>query len=306
MLRSKRFQLLCLICLVLGLPKSAFALGQLGHQLVCNLALNQLAANQQQQINELLAFIPQDEQVAINKYLGVPQYSAISFTKACTWADAIKKWPQYKKYSSWHYMNVPRSTQVISLESCQKNCIMTAINLHSKQLTNSENKQKAVKALMFLGHWLGDIHQPLHVSFKSDWGGTKNRIKGESPKCQNLHLVWDICLLEAAYSRENRFNKFTLLNSKLTQQLSDKYSLQTLNTWRKSSVVDWANESFQLTISPQLHYCFMNRHGECAEIKGKNAQLPLGYYVKFGDVIEQRVLQAAVRLAKVLEDSLPR
>jgi hypothetical protein len=29
-----------------------------------------------------------------------------------------------------------------------------------------------VKALKFLGHWVGDVHQPLQVSFQDDRGAT--------------------------------------------------------------------------------------------------------------------------------------
>lgn len=50
------------------------------------------------------------------------------------------------------------------------------------------------EALEFLGHWVGDIHPPLHVSFEDDRGG--NRVAAQGTSCENLHAVWDRCLVQ--------------------------------------------------------------------------------------------------------------
>jgi len=46
------------------------------------------------------------------------------------------------------------------------------------------------QALAFLGHFVGDVHQPLHVSYSDDRGGNQTRIyyRGERT---NLHAFWD-------------------------------------------------------------------------------------------------------------------
>lgn len=46
----------------------------------------------------------------------------------------------------------------------------------------------------FLVHWVGDIHQPLHVSFEDDRGGNEIRVSGECTG--KLHSTWDICLVQ--------------------------------------------------------------------------------------------------------------
>src|SRR5262249_28277484 len=43
-------------------------------------------------------------------------------------------------------------------------------------------------------HWVGDIHQPLHVSFADDRGG--NFIRESGPCVNSLHTVWDTCIIE--------------------------------------------------------------------------------------------------------------
>ncbi|RWR84458.1 S1/P1 nuclease [Cinnamomum micranthum f. kanehirae] len=46
------------------------------------------------------------------------------------------------------------------------------------------------EALLFLSHFMGDIHQPLHVGFTSDEGGNTIQLRWFRHK-SNLHHVWD-------------------------------------------------------------------------------------------------------------------
>ena len=55
-------------------------------------------------------------------------------------------------------------------------------------------------AILYVGHWSGDLHQPLHISFADDRGG--NSI-GAAGACSgrfaaSLHSVWDTCDVEDA------------------------------------------------------------------------------------------------------------
>jgi S1/P1 Nuclease len=37
--------------------------------------------------------------------------------------------------------------------------------------SSSASEQERLEALKYLGHWDGDVHQPLHLSFQDDRGG---------------------------------------------------------------------------------------------------------------------------------------
>jgi S1/P1 Nuclease len=50
-------------------------------------------------------------------------------------------------------------------------------------------------ALDYLVHLVGDLHQPLHVGFLDDIGGTKTKVTLEG-KTQTLHELWDTGILE--------------------------------------------------------------------------------------------------------------
>ena len=42
-------------------------------------------------------------------------------------------------------------------------------------------------ALKFLGHWIGDLHQPLHVSYADDKGGNHVTLKKSIGCSKKLH-----------------------------------------------------------------------------------------------------------------------
>jgi hypothetical protein len=61
--------------------------------------------------------------------------------------------------------------------------------------SSGASEEERLEALKYLGHWVGDVHQPLHVSFEDDRGGNEVGISGGL--CNwNLHAVWDRCIIE--------------------------------------------------------------------------------------------------------------
>ena len=56
--------------------------------------------------------------------------------------------------------------------------------------SSSATEQETLEALKYLGHWVGDVHQPLHVSFEDDRGGNEIGVSG-GVCSHNLHAVWD-------------------------------------------------------------------------------------------------------------------
>jgi hypothetical protein len=50
------------------------------------------------------------------------------------------------------------------------------------------NPDNLTESLMFLAHFVGDVHQPLHVSFEKDEGGNSINVRWYKRKA-NLHHV---------------------------------------------------------------------------------------------------------------------
>jgi len=291
------------------ISKSSFALSKLGHQVVCQLAFNHLSHNQQIKITNLLVNIPKNHQDLINHYNHRKKGADITFANACTWADAIKRIEKFRIFAQWHYMNVPRDQLKINLNTCLKNCLPQAIIQHQQSLHKSlyqstspqikpnkntvNTKWQQTQSLLFLSHWLGDIHQPLHISFASDLGGNKIKLKKSATKCRNLHGYWDQCILYRGKQSKNQW----------LHLLTTKWDDVPIPNWQKEQVWQWADESFQLVKQPSFQYCHLDEQGACLKPSGK-ITLSKNYLTRYQPVIEQRLLLAAKRLTKILEATL--
>lgn len=200
---------------------------------------------------------------------------------------------EYKPYKTSHYLNVSRGTNSIKGALCKEYCIGQAIIKHQQQLATTNDSWERLQALMFLGHWLGDIHQPLHISYASDWGGNKIKITEQSnTRCKSLHWYWDDCVL----SQQNRsFKQWVSI-------LNNDWDNITVNPWQPNNVWLWANESYQIVTSPAFKYC-QKTQGICKSYPNNTVTLPANYQAHFTPIINQRILLAAKRLTGILNQS---
>src|SRR5262249_4164491 len=144
------------------------------------------------------------------------------------------------------------------------------------------------QSLKFLGHWVGDVHQPLHVSFEDDRGGNEVSVTGE---CNgNLHSTWDSCLVKAAVGGNIQDAAANLASS------IDPAKAQ---EWRQSSgPKQWANESFQIAESVQTQYCEM--HGNSCDQPSGSVRIDQAYIDTNVPIVKQQLQKAGVRLAGLL------
>jgi len=166
------------------------------------------------------------------------------------------------------------------------------------------------ESLMFLIHIVGDIHQPLHVSRKTDIGG--NTIHVSFPqeytlfidernnilhKGWNLHSVWDEAIIE--YSMKTQFNNSQSYFQKYIQDnfIHDEDVDEWLacsNPMEERCVSVWSEESF----NDALTYAYGDENGN--EIQN-GAVLTEEYFNTRLPVVQTRLAAAGVRLAEALE-----
>jgi hypothetical protein len=114
--------------------------------------------------------------------------------------------------------------------------------MSSLALATDEDDQ--LRALKGLGHWVGDLHQPMHVSFHDARGA--NKVDVDAPCSSNLHAVWDTCIIEKAIGKDGR--KIALeLRGKISAEDRAKWIPVSVDT---VSVIGWADESFQIAVKP--------------------------------------------------------
>jgi len=268
---------------LLLLPSLASSWGGIGHEVICEIALQELGVDVRHEVDRLIKLDNEFD----------------TFAESCRWADSPRK------RAPDHYINMPRSQTVIMTDECPlaKSCLFPAIKKDLEILRDkSQSDQVRLDALKFLGHWVGDIHQPLHVSFKDDLGANSIDVTG---KCRGaLHGVWDGCILESQMGKDiNRIANDFLMN--ITED--DRRS------WQSNSPIEWANESYQVTISPQTGYCTL-KDGACwywpqnktlDESESHREMIITQDYLSTNQgVIELRLQQAGIRLGAVLNQVL--
>jgi hypothetical protein len=98
-------------------------------------------------------------------------------------------------------------------------------------------------ALKFLIHFVGDVHQPLHVSYAEDRAG--NAITGKFlGKKTTLYQIRESDLVTA--DGEAWFAVADQLQTAITDYQR--------RTWTASKPLDWANESLAITLNHTTHY----------------------------------------------------
>ena len=273
------------ILLLMLLPSIAFSLGNDGHRVVCQIAFDELTPVAKSEVNRLLAIDPDFE----------------SFAESCLFAEIPKR-------IRWldHQINLPRSTQAITTDECPlaESCVIPAIQNDFRVLQDpAASDVEKLLAMKLLGHWVGDIHQPLHVSFQDDKGGNANNVNIDFPDA-NLHEVWDYLIIARNLGDDHM---------KIAADLRESITEQQRVEWQHDSPVEWANESFQITIAPSVNYC-EQKEGACwysSDNRVLNKGEPLRYIEITEDYLEmhaaivsQRLQQAGIRLAELLNQAL--
>ncbi|HEV2478570.1 MAG TPA: S1/P1 nuclease [Puia sp.] len=205
-----------------------------------------------------------------------------SLADVSTWADEVRPQPEYRQTGPWHYINLPLGLSYGEFKSRVEN--MLEANVYSalvgqlRLLADSTvSRDKKVDALKFVVHFVGDLHQPMHVSREEDKGGNTIQLNFDG-QGTNLHAVWDSKLIDQSGMDY--------------QQLAAKYdhpSAVEVRKWQSDPVVKWMWESY--VISSQLY----------AEVDTmKSRSIGQAYYDEHWGQVAQRLEQAGVRLAGLL------
>jgi hypothetical protein len=253
------------------------AYGWQGHRVVCDLAYRYLSDATRTEVDRLVALDPQFEQ----------------FSDVCSWADQVRG-STHRHTSPWHYTNQDPEDPVINEEDCAFNgCITQAITLHAGQFADRSLSDEArLEALKFLAHWLGDIHQPLHVSIAGDLGGNRVDVLWRGERDTNLHRVWDTEILVDHMAETWPDATDDERVEHLIEALAAEIPLAGVDIYTPLDPVAWAQESHDIVRSREFGYYWP----ETAD----SMQADDAYYQVGLRINRQRLQQAGVRLAGLL------
>lgn len=144
-----------------------------------------------------------------------------------SWADEIKSDDKYAYSYAWHYQNLKPGlgdSQLMHLldhPAEEGEHLFLAIQSMTDRL---ERDRGDAEALKFLVHFIGDLHQPLHLGRAEDLGGNKLEVTWLG-KTVNLHRVWDELLVESRRMSSSEYAQY--LEDKFEKE-KNKFEAQTL------------------------------------------------------------------------------
>lgn len=118
---------------------------------------------------------------------------------------------------------------------------------------------------MWIGHLVGDLHQPFHVAYAEDLGGNRvylslssnlQQILGETRERVNMHAVWDGLI--SRYARHLEATGESLTTS--PDWDANNQSLIELKT-----PADWADENIAILNDPATGYLHAYRQASLSE-----------------------------------------
>lgn len=285
-----------LLFLLLPLPVSAW--GPVGHKTVALIAQDRLSAGARQKLAAILG-----EGVGLDEIALCPD----DIRKASTTCAGRFPLAYDKSTSDWHYIDIPvrDSPTPETLERyCRKRgrkdaCVPDQIRAELAALKDPRAaREEKQRALIFLVHFVGDVHQPLHCATevtragKSDHGGNLKWLarEGAKPgeKKLNLHGLWDSILRT---DPSERGPGPRVLADRLEKDLAQKDTA----AWTRGDVVTAAVLESHRIAKERIYPDFHEHYGK-----------PVGRYYqdKYRPVAYERLEQAGVRLAFLLEGAL--
>jgi hypothetical protein len=197
-----------------------------------------------------------------------------SLAEVATWMDEIRSDSTYNYTTDWHWVTIETGkTYDQSPKNPKGDVIMTLERIIAELKKHTLDKKTEIEYLKMLVHLVGDIHQPLHVGCCDDQGGNKVKVKWFG-RDTNLHSTWD----------SNMIDDTKLSFTELAGFLGEP-TQASLISLQKNSVREWADES-------------MSFRKQVYDIGDGN--LGYKYSYKYFSIAKQRMMQAGIRLAGVL------
>jgi len=288
--------LLVVLMAIASAPHS-LAWGPTGHRVVAEIAQRHLRPAAREHVTRLLG--------------------GRSLADVVNWPDELRFDPRFDKYKLLHFATVPDGVKSYR-DSRKDKCgdLVVAIDALSNFLrTGSRDALFGVKALTdksdgtgkgacnpretdpitpdtalrLLAHFIGDLHEPLHIG-GTDLGGNRVHVNWLNRWQSNLHSIWDDEMVD--YER---------LGYTEYAQFLDRVNDEDVARWQAGDVVAWADEA--IAMRAKL-YLFVDDRRPFAP---PSADAPaVSYLVSYGyigaqrDRMREQLLKGGLRLAGVL------
>ena len=291
-----------------------WAWGCEGHEVVALIAQKHLNRNAALQAENLLRVNTEFDTL---RHRCVPASNLPQFAVVSTWADDYRD--KHKATNGWHFRNIPLDAagSLTPDSYCEGDigCVTKAVSSEISVLKNAcSTREEQSQALIFLIHFVGDLHQPLHCEDNADRGGNcvpvtynseRPSLKGGS-YIPNLHGIWDQQLVESSAATRDPSRFADVLDSEFSQDISRLLTQSTnLDDWsweahRYALDVAYANLPVKIETvqsGTNVQECSQqNRYLELTEVIDDK------YSATARPIIRAQLARGGARLAHILND----
>jgi hypothetical protein len=250
------------------LAPPVFGWGNAGHQVVCEIAFQQMGPEARALVSRLRRNDP----------------ARTSFAESCIWPDEVRK-TTHKDTYEYHFINLKEPANGLDLaRDCEAlDCVSVAIQRYAVYLRDyaesGKQEKRAVEALKFLGHFVGDLHQPLHVGRAVDLGGNEIHVTwAPTGNSVTLHSVWDTWI--PSWSG--------IVSSRSAPALLAELDPTAAAAWKTTNPGTWAQESW--TLARDVAYTVAD-----------GDEITEDYIEAASPKVREQLLKAGVRLAHLLD-----
>jgi hypothetical protein len=278
---------LLLLLAALCLPASpAFAWWEYGHEMIARIAYLEANPATKAGIDRLLRQ---------SKLLETPTCPARTIAEASIWPDCVKPLGDRFSYAySWHYQDFDICKPFDPKAACADgNCVTRQIERDQRLLADRKVPvRERLMALVFLVHFVGDLHQPLHAAERDhDLGGNKLKVDWGRYH-SNLHSVWDGLLPERVLTEPPVATPRSLVAG-ITS--ADRSRIEA------GKPIDWAEESWKL--ARDVAYPDALHAPACPVAPDARGHLDEADIAKLAPVIREQMAKGGIRLARMLDDA---
>jgi hypothetical protein len=210
---------------------------------------------------------------------------------------------RFQHSDKWHFVDIPFDGHPHSLNDVQSFCgpnlcAPERIQHYSDLLHTSTKAADRAEAILFLSHFVGDVHQPLHSAERNNDSGGNLVFVTVFGQTFNLHHVWD----DEIILRMRDQNGHPIPTEALRSQhlIANLPAAGPFNPWQ------WALDAFQQAVTVS----YVN-HGAVPPGVIPDIRQPPGttlndaaYLAKADPATQQQLRLAGVRLAATLASTL--
>jgi len=264
----------------LARPAPAHGWGNTGHRVTGEIAWRSLPADVRGRVIALL-----------------PPGPYGSLAGACTWADTYaRENPGMAWLDPYHYMTVDADAPEVDMgkHCAEEGCVVRGIHDAYRRFAGNASRNVLTNSMFRLTHFVGDVHQPLHVSHRDGHHGRETTVYllGEA---MSLHDAWDAGII--------RHRLTTIGTTAIPDSLWHEYADLLVETLDPDSVTVWKQEAWDAGEEAPLQWAneSLRLSRACTYQIADGDTLDAAYVERVMPVIDRRLQQAGVRMAVLIE-----